>query len=162
MKTSLRNAQIALALAFTMTACSRSKAPDISDDLKQDLAKVGGGDVQLASAGAPKVDIVSASERTKSPAPAPKAPEVSKVASAPKAHKAAAPSPRAEEPAPAQSAAAETVAPVEAPRQVLPEPLPAPSGRSQSPQPQHTNREPRGGWKTPGDIIRNAPFPINP
>ena len=25
-----------------------------------------------------------------------------------------------------------------------------------------TQREPPGGWKTPGEVIRNAPFPINP
>ena len=71
-----------LALA-TLAACSRTPdQPAISEDLKQDLAKVGGGDVQLASASAPRLDIMSASERGLSATPAPKSPAVAKAPSA--------------------------------------------------------------------------------
>jgi len=42
-----------------------------------------------------------------------------------------------------------------------PEPEPVPQNRPQAPVPSR-QPEPRGGWKTPGEVIRNAPFPINP
>src|SRR6476659_4651498 len=71
-----------LALAAA-AACSHSAdQPAMSDDLKQDLAKVGGGDVQLAGAPASRVDVVSASGRTVSPTPAPHSPAVSRAPSA--------------------------------------------------------------------------------
>ena len=142
-------------------ACSRSAgAPAMTDDLKKDLATVGGGDVQLAGAPTKRLDVVSAGERTEAPAARPKAPEVARIASVRRGAAAPVSSPRRETPAPQPSVAAEEAAPVDAPV-VQPAPVPQPEGRSQSPQ-IHTQREPRGGWKTPGDIIRNAPFPINP
>jgi hypothetical protein len=66
-------------------------------------------------------------------------------------------------PAPAQAAPqAVEVAPAEVPQvERAPEPVPAAAGRPEAPRPS-TQREPRGGWKTPGQIIRGAPFPINP
>jgi hypothetical protein len=144
-------------------ACSRtSEQPSLSDDLKQDLAHAGGGDVQLASSSNGRVDVVSAAERTNGAVAAPKAPAVSRAPSAVRGRTAvvksarkvapavAEPAPRAPEPAPAE---VRTEAPA-------PEPMPS-QARPRAPEPS-TQREPRGGWRTPGEVIRNAPFPINP
>jgi hypothetical protein len=148
---------------LALAACSRtSEQPALSDDLKQDLARAGGTDVQLAGAANGRVDVVSAAERTNGAVAAPKAPTVSRAPSAVRGKRApvrsashvtpaaATPSPRAEQPAPAE---VRTEAPA-------PEPTPAQS-RPRAPQPS-TQREPPGGWRTPGQVIRNAPFPINP
>jgi hypothetical protein len=145
-------------------ACSRSAdKPAISDDLKADLDRVGGSsDMQLAGANGRKVDVVSASERINSPAPAPHAPTVAKAPAA--MHGTVAPirSAKPVTPAPAESKAdAQEVAPAEQPKaEPVPEPIQS-QGRPRAPLPS-TQREPRGGWKTPGEIIRRAPFPINP
>jgi hypothetical protein len=147
-----------------LAACSHSaEQPALPDDLKQDLAKVGGGDVQLAGGSSTRLDVVSTGERTQSPTPAPKAPAVSRAPSAHKGAHAPVMSVRHDTPAPAEPAVqAQEVAPAEAPRiERAPEPVPAAAGRPEAPKPS-TQREPRGGWKTPGQIIRNAPFPINP
>ena len=162
MRNSLRLSST-LALAFAAAACSRSSAsPAMSDDLKKDLAQVGGGDVQLAGASTPRLDVVSASERTMSPVPAPKAPQRSKAPSAFHGSSAPVASVRHQTPAPVQAApVAEQTLPAEQPRiEPIPQPVPS-AGRPQAPLPS-TQREPRGGWKTPGQVIRNAPFPINP
>lgn len=148
----------------SLAACSRSsEQPALPDDLKQDLAKVGGGDVQLAGMASPRLDVVSAGERTLSPTPAPKSPAVARAPSAFKGMRAPVKSVKHETRAPSQpSVRAEDVAPAEVPQvERAPEPVPAAAGRPEAPRPS-TQREPRGGWKTPGEIIRNAPFPINP
>jgi len=145
-------------------ACTGS--PDkatVSSDLEQDLAKAGGANVQLAGSSGNRVDVVSASERVESPTPAPKSPTVSRAPSARRGTRAVAPSPRRETPAAAQPAPkAPEQAPAEEPRvERAPAPEPVPQSRPQAPVPSR-QPEPRGGWKTPGDVIRNAPFPINP
>jgi hypothetical protein len=147
----------------TLAACSDSSQAPLSDDLKRDLATVGGGDVQLASMKTPKLDIVSAGERTQSAVPSPSAKAVSRAPSNSRGTKAVVKSVRHESPAPAQpTVQAQEVAPTEAPvAERAPEPVPAAQGRPQAPRPS-TQREPPGGWSTPGRIIRNAPFPINP
>jgi len=125
--------------------------------------RAGGGDVQLAGSGTPKVEFVSATERINSPTPSPKAPTVTRAPSASRGTKAVVKSVKHDTPAPAQpTVRAEEPAPVEV-RQAPPEPepIPARAGRPEAPRPS-TQREPPGGWKTPGQIIRNAPFPINP
>ena len=139
-------------------ACSRSsEQPALSDDLKQDLAKVGGTDVQLAGASAPRVDVVSATERNDAYVPA-----VIRIASAKRGTRAVVHSARHVTPAPAQAAAVEEVAPAEAPvAEPAPEPTPRAAGRPSAPRPS-TQQEPRGGWKSEGEVFRNAPFPINP
>ncbi|HEY5440883.1 MAG TPA: hypothetical protein VIJ90_06335 [Gemmatimonadaceae bacterium] len=163
MRNILRLSISTLALV-TLAACSRSsEQPALSDDLKQDLAKVDGGDVQLAGASSPRLDVVSAGERTQSPTPTPKAPAVSRAPSAFHGTHAPVKSVKHDTPAPAQPATrAEQVAPAEVPQvERAPEPVPAAAGRPEAPRPS-TQREPRGGWRTPGQVIRNAPFPINP
>lgn len=159
MRNHLRLTASTLALV-TIAACSRSSdKPSIDDDLKNDLAMVGGSDVQLAGSNSRRLEVVSASERTNAPTAAPKAPERVKAPSAVVGKRAPVVRPKAETPVAAPATTDES-APAEAPK---PEPtiVPQPSAPSQSPN-VHTNREPRGGWKTPGQIIRNAPFPINP
>lgn len=143
-------ASVALA---TLAACSRpSEQPALSDDLKQDLARAGGSEVQLAGASTGRIDVVSAAERTNGVVAAPKAPTVSRAPSAVRGKTAVVKSARRVTPAAAEPA----------PRAEEPAPEPVPSqARPRAPQPS-TQREPPGGWRTPGQVIRNAPFPINP
>ncbi len=146
--------------AVIAAACSRSSAPPLTDDLKQDLAKAGGSDIQLAAPAVSRVDVVSSAERTPSFTPSPRA---IRIARAPAVAKVTHPSrsiEAVESPTPAAAPhRADDIAPA-APDQPLPVDVPA-TGRPQAPQPS-TQREPRGGWRTPGDVIRRAPFPINP
>lgn len=163
MRNILRLSISTLALA-TLAACSRSSEQlALPDDLKQDLAKIGGGDVQLAGASSPRLDVVTAGERSQSPTPAPRAPAVSRAPSAFHGARSPVRSVTHESPAAAASVERSTeVAPVEMPQvERAPQPLPAAAGRPEAPRPS-TQREPHGGWSTPGRIIRNAPFPINP
>lgn len=163
MRNSLRLSIGTFALA-ALAACSHSsEQPALSDDLKQDLARAGGADVQLAGSTTPKLEFVSVAERTKSPTPSPKAAAVSRAPSAAHGIKSVVKSVKHDAPAPAEpTVRAEEVAPAEV-QQAPPEPEPVQSraGRPEAPRPS-TQREPRGGWRTPGQIIRNAPFPINP
>ena len=149
-------------LVAAAAACSGSPDhPAVSSDLEQDLAKAGGTNVQLAGNAGNRVEVVSASERIESPAPAPKAKTVAKAPSLKRGTRAVAPSPKRETPAAAQPAhKAEEQTPAEQP-QVVREPEPLPQSRPQAPVPSR-QPEPRGGWRTPGEVIRNAPFPINP
>ena len=152
-------------IAFMASAaCSRSSEQQaaLSDDLKQDLARAGGTDVALAGSANGRIDVVSAAERTDGAVATPKAPTVAKAPSAVRGRTAVVKSAKKVTPAAAQPApqAAET-----APAEVYtaePAPGPVPTqARPRAPQPS-TQREPPGGWRTPGQIIRNAPFPINP
>jgi hypothetical protein len=145
-------------------ACSRSseQQPTLSDDMKQDLAKAGGTDVQMAGTSAGRVDIVSAAERTNGAVAAPKAPTVSRAPSAVRGRTAVVKSPRRVSPAAAEPSprAAETAPAEVRTEEPTPEPMPA-QARPRAPQPS-TQRQPPGGWRSPGEVIRNAPFPINP
>ena len=154
---------IASVALLVSAACSRtSEQPALSDDLKQDLARAGGAEVQLAGTSNGRLDIVSATERTDGAVAAPKSRTVSRAPSAVRGRTAvvksarritpaaATPSPRAPEPAPVEMRIEEPA----------PEPVPS-QARPRAPQPS-TQREPPGGWRTPGEVIRNAPFPINP
>lgn len=145
-----------------VSACSGSKQPALSDDLKHDLARAAGGDVQLAGQTNGRVEIVSNAERTNGAVAAPRAPAVSRAPSAVRGRTAVVKSERRSTPAAAQPAPrAEEIAPASV-RVREPQPEPAPSqARPQAPMPS-TQREPPGGWRTPGEIIRRAPFPINP
>jgi len=162
MTNSLRLSFGALLLAAA-AACSRSAdQPALSNDLEQDLAKAGGSSVLLGGASGNRVDVVSASERVESPVPTPKAKTTSRTPSANRGVRAPVKSARKETPAAAVAPQAPEPAPVEQPTAVRePEPTPAPQSRPQAPIPSR-QPEPRGGWRTPGEVIRNAPFPINP
>ncbi len=154
MRNSLRLSVGALLLA-TAAACSRSAdRPAMSDDLREDLAKIGTAQ--------PKVEFVSAIERGESAVPAPRAKAIAKAPSANRGARAAVKSVHQDTPAPAQtSVQADEVAPAAVPKaEPAPEPVQS-QARPRAPMPS-TQQEPRGGWKTPAQIIRNAPFPINP
>jgi len=153
------------AMAFAALAgCSRSTdTPALSDDLKQDLAQAGAGDVQLAGSTGQRLDVVSAAERTDGAVAAPKAPTRSRAASPNRGTSAPVRSARHVTPVAAQPApqVTQTVA-VEEPAPAPPVPQPAPAQvRPQAPQPT-PQRVPPGGWKTEAEVFRNAPFPINP
>jgi hypothetical protein len=143
-------------------ACSSADQPAVTSDLEQDLAKAGGANVQLAGSSGNRVDVVSASERVDSPVPTPKATTVSRAPNANRGVRAPVKSARKETPvAAAPAARAPEPVVIEQPRvERAPEPTPAQS-RPQAPVPSR-QPEPRGGWRTPGEVIRNAPFPINP
>ncbi len=150
-------------LLAAAAACSRSSEQSaVSGDLEQDLAKAGGANVQLAGSSANRVEVVSASERLQSPLPTPKGESYSPVPTKKRGNRAAVKSRTKDTPLSVESPKAVETVPVEQPRmEPQPTPTPAPQARPQAPMP--SNRpEPRGGWKTPGDVIRNAPFPINP
>ena len=162
MTNSLRVSLGALLLA-AVAACSRSsEQPALSSDLEQDLAKAGGSSVLLGGSSTNRVDVVSASERVESPVPTPKAKMVARAPSANRGVRAPVKSARKATPVAATPAPeAPEPAPAEQPRVARePEPTPAPQSRP-APIPAR-QPEPRGGWKTPGEVIRNAPFPINP
>ena len=162
MRHPIRLTAAALAVA-TLVACSHSSdQPQLSDDLKQDLATAGGGDVQLPRASGARLDVVSAAERTNGAVAKPKAPVTTRATSPTRTTRAAASSARPETPAATPSApSAPKAAPAEAHgTEPAPEAVPA-QGRPTVPRPS-TQKEPPGGWKTPGQVIRNAPFPINP
>ena len=163
----LRLSASAAALVLLAACSSQSAAPALSDDLKQDLARVGGGDVQLASAGAPRLEVVGDVERTERAertVVAPRAPAVVRTPTADRGTRAVVRSVRSARrvtPAPAPAPAA-IEAEAEAPRaEPAPEPVPSQQRPQRAPLPS-TQREPVGGWRTPGEIIRNAPFPIKP
>jgi hypothetical protein len=162
MPNSLRLSFGALLLAAA-AACSRSsEQPAVSSDLEQDLAKVGGANVQLAGGSANRVEVVSATERMSSSVPTPKGESFSPVPTKKRGLRAPVKSPRKATPVAVESPKAAETAPIEQTRkEPQPTPTAAPQGRPQAPMPSN-QPEPRGGWKTPGEVIRNAPFPINP
>lgn len=151
---------VPLVVALVLGACS-SSAPEqpLADDLQRDLAMTAGTAVELA----PKAggqQVVSAIESTpavarprpvskaprKSPAPAPQPAPQPVLADA-------TPEPEVEAPVPTPTPTPEPVE-VKTPQPVVGagRPAPVPAQR----------REPAGGWKTPSEVIRNAPFPIQP
>jgi hypothetical protein len=161
MRNSHRLSLCALLMSAAAACSGSTEAATVSSDLEQDLAKAGGANVQLAGSSGNRIDVVSASERIESPAPAPKAKTVAKAPSVKRGTRAVAPSPRRESPAAAQPAPrAEEQVPAEQPR--VEEPEPVPQSRPQAPPVPSRQPEPPGGWRTPGEVIRNAPFPINP
>lgn len=145
----------ALAAAVLLGACARSDAAEqaLADDLQRDLDMAGGTAVELA----PKAggqQIVSDLESTPpAPRPRPIARAPRRPPTPPKPQPAATPvlaevesvEPDVSAPAPARATTVE--APVGAGR---PTPIPT------------RQKAPPGGWKTPSEVIRNAPFPINP
>ena len=156
-----------VAALLAAAACGRSsKAPD--DALLQDLQQASGTGVELAPQGNRAQQVVSAIEMTPSAKPAPERRIVRRAAQPKAPTYAAAPAPAREEPAPAVEPTKE---PEPAPSvQPTPEPTPAPATQSRRPDapmplplPAPSRRSGRhGGYSTEAEVIRNAPFPINP
>ena len=151
---------VVLASALALGACSSSSSEQpLADDLQRDLAMTAGTAVELAPKSGGQ-QVVSAIES------APAAPQPRTVQKAPR--RAPTPTPQA---APAPILADVTPEPeVEVPVPVVsparePEaakaPAPAVGGGRPTAVPSQ-RKAPPGGWKTPGEVIRNAPFPINP
>src|SRR5215218_3795594 len=162
MRHSLRYSIAALLLVGAAACSSSSEQPSVSADLEQDLAKAGGGDVQLAGSSGNRVDVVSASERVEGTAPTPKGTFSARTAAKERGKRAVTPTKRGATPVTAPSTKSTVVDVVETPTtEVQRTVTPAPQGRPEAPMPTR-QPEPRGGWKTPGEVIRNAPFPINP
>lgn len=142
-----------------VAACNSASAADkdLSHDL--DLASSPATSAPTGLSLAPsagRTDVVSSIERAPeaAPAPRPSAPQRSVVHHSVHHSALAASAPVA--PAPVV-AAAHTPAPSPAVA-AAPAPDPTPAPRPTPTQ----QREPRGGYRTVGDVIRNAPFPINP
>ena len=155
-----------------LAACGRSSAnPDLGGELE---AAAGDTSGLLPNRGG--VQVVSAIERVPGAVPAPNAAERIKTPTAtakkPTTH-VATPEKAEPVPAPLPSAVAQTPAvdptPSDAPVTVVPAPSsrPASQGAGEShdrmPFPTGDRRNGRrGGWSSTSDVIRNAPFPINP
>lgn len=154
-RTATRSALAAALLVAGAAACSgKSSSPTLASDLQGDLEAAKSSSIELANDGTRRTQVVSAEELTgATPQRAPQA--------APKAvaHKATAN--RAPTPTPAPAAPSVVVAPAPVPPVVNAdtlapiEPRPAPSRPAATPSR-------RGGYKSVGDVIRDAPFPINP
>jgi hypothetical protein len=158
----IRSLAAASALVAALAACG-TPAPELSDDLSRDLAAARSASVDLAPRSGNRTQVVSAEEQSaratlaaprvapRAPAGpaarstvrrnAPPSPEASAVAEAP-----------APQPAPVAEPAAVEAAPVDA----------APAVTGPLRRPDSRNPEPPGGYRSVGDVIRNAPFPINP
>ena len=159
----LASASIAALLATAACGGRSTSTPD--DALLRDLEQASGTGVALATPNA-RTQVVSAIELGSSTKAAPERRVVRRAATPKAPSYAAAPAPAKEEPAPA---VVPTKEPEPAPSvQTLPEPTPAPATASRRPEapmpmPLPTPRSGRhGGYKTVGEVIRNAPFPINP
>ena len=183
-KASLRlsAALAALSTLATLAACGRQPTT-MAADLQRDLDQASTTSVELAPH-ARSTAVVSALELGQSAEPKVATPKTTPERHAPQRAKAPAvthraptqqvaaanptpePQPVAQTPAPVEEAPAP--APVEvpaptpsAPQPVLTTPIPSPSpSRAPSRMPSRGGRG--GGWWSTGDVIRNAPFPINP
>lgn len=152
---------ITLATALALGACS-SSAPEqtLADDLQRDLAMTAGTAVELApkSGGQQVVSAIESTPAVAQPRPVQRAPRRSPTPAPQRAPEPVladvTPEPEVEVPAPMPAPTPEPAAEVKAPQ-------PAVGGGRPSPVPSQ-RRAPAGGWKTPSEVIRNAPFPINP
>ena len=147
-------ALVAAVLVALAVPSRPAAATQLSGDLSRDLDLASAAGVSLAPSGT-GTQVVSAVELGAAPERAPAA--APKAAASPRK---ARPQPRAE-PAPVEEV---EEAPVEAPApaEVAPAPAPAVDAPLPRPMPNQRREPPPGGWKTPSEIIRNAPFPINP
>jgi hypothetical protein len=147
----------AVAVVAVLAACGAEQ----SDELAVELESAAGAESQLLPR-SEGIQFVSELEQN--------APKVERAVAAPKPEarvsRAAPAEPKAQaEEAPPAPVPAEAVSQVQI-EQPAPTPTVKPSVES-APRgvaiPQgETRRPPPGGWKTPSEVIRNAPFPINP
>jgi hypothetical protein len=137
----MRHAKLLIAaLALAAAACGRS-SPASTDELRRDLELARGQGLELVPRGAGQ-STVSAAELIPQGTKASSSREVR----APRRATVSAPKPQTPQ------------APAVADVPVTPEPVrPQPAGTRPA-----MNPEPKGGYKSMGDLIRKAPFPINP
>jgi hypothetical protein len=162
-RTRARSRVLVVVSLVAMGACSRSSQPPaMSEDLKQDLAKVGASSIELAGANGRRLDVMSPDEQSNVPTPRPRAPQVARAPIARHSPPMIAVTPRQASP---RVAAAEVVAaPAPAPEpSPVEQPMPALGRPGQIPAPlPSTQREPAGGWKTEAEVFRNSRVPIMP
>lgn len=133
---------LVLSAALALGACqSRAEAP-LAEDVQRDLQAASAVSVELAPNGS-GTGVVSAVEQGRSPQSATRAPRAQRIA----APTDASPAPTIAE---APDATGEATATADAP---APRPTPV--------QPVQAQRR-NGRYKTTAEIIRDAPFPINP
>lgn len=160
-RTGTRSALAAALLAAGALACSgKSSSAPLANDLLGDLEAAKSSSIELANEGPRRTQVVSAEELTgRAPARAPeRAPQAAPRTAAPrKVTPSRAPTPApAASPAPSIDVAPAPETPAASPDPLPPiEPRPAPSRPAPTPS-RH------GGYKSVGDVIRDAPFPINP
>lgn len=126
---------------MALAACGRDSAMD--DQMKADLQAASAGSIELAPAGA-TTKVVSGIEQVQRAQPRPTAPR-------PKAPPAARDVAESPDPEPTPEPRVAQQAPVSN--------EPAATRPSSKPQ---VSPPPPGGYKTVGEVIRNAPFPIKP
>jgi hypothetical protein len=135
MRISLSVASVSVLL---LAACSRTS--EVDADLKRDLEAASAGSIELAPSGT-KTNVVSAIES--------KQPQVQPRVTPVRQTKAPAKTPKPEMPQVTQTGTPAAAVSTEPAAQ---RPLPASS----------VQPAPPGGYKTMGQVIRQAPFPINP
>jgi hypothetical protein len=166
MRTLSRHATTAAAaLLVTALACRDQdvRRAAVSSDLEQDLAQARATSLELAPAGR-KTEVVSAVERVPAGTRAESPQAAPRQAQRQPQHQPAQPrAPRSAEvtptpaptPAPAPVASTQSESATDA-GQGAPAPRPQPAPAAPSAQGR------RGGYKSVGEVIRDAPFPINP
>ncbi len=162
MMTSKKRASVALmtiGVTLGAAACSRAGSDPMDAQLKQDLAAVSNGSIELAPKAAQSQVVVSAIEGGPQAAPA-RASTVKRTQSKPVTKPVAKPAPRpaervAEAPAPAPARSPVVQSPVQ------PAPTPSPAPVEPAPLPRATNKPaPRqsGPYKTEAEIFRQMPW----
>jgi hypothetical protein len=159
---SSRTRGVAAALALALTAAC-SPAVQVDEELRRDLDAAVGSTIELAPQRSESA-VISSVELGSTPAPS----TARTVAPAPRpAPRAATPRPPAQRPAPVQepqqvelSGATMSVEPTPVPTGI-PAGVPAPRPAVDR-APRGEGAPPPGGWKTMEEVIRKAPFPINP
>jgi hypothetical protein len=129
------------AALVSLSACQ--KAQPVDAQLRADLEAASAGGIELAPMGAGTM-VVSGVEQVKRAQPRPTAPR-----------------PQAP-PAERQVAESPDPAPVEEPRAVQQATKSSEPAAARPRAPGQTQQPPPGGYKTVGEVIRNAPFPIKP
>jgi hypothetical protein len=154
MMTSRRKGRAAIGglilVAGALAACSRSSTSD--DTLKRDLDLAGSTSLELAprSAGTQVISSIEETPGAVKAKAAAKARAPSKAPVSRKPSQTASVASNSEQPRAEANTTAKTEAASNLPATPAPSPTPVPT-------PQR-----RGGYKSIGEIIRNAPFPINP
>ena len=147
MRNSRTKVFIAAAALAAVAACAPSSSSTKNDDLRRDLELARGQGLELAPRGAGQ-STVSAAELIPQGSHATSSSSSSRQRRTP-----------AIKPAPKGETVAEAPAPTP-----TPDPTPAAAGPTR-PQPSTRpamNPQPPGGYKSMGELIRKAPFPINP
>lgn len=157
-----RTALAALIATVALAACSPGDAaPPVDDALERDLQVVQGSAVELAPRAGGQ-EVVSAIESAP-PVPTPRTRKVGRAVEGPGPRVLAARPVKAGTSDPDPVTTVYATVPVK--DTVVDQPVPGPDTSTviAAPRPSAPQRKaPKGGWWSTGDVIRNAPFPVNP